>query len=317
MTNFLIESTSPILYDYLQDFIQFVNERLGIDDLPISLVMKTNKASFGSYRPGHRTIEVATGGRHVADILRTLAHEMVHDAQHKDGEPNRALDELEYEANAVAGMLMREYNKLHPELYDADEEPEPNELDDMLGVGAAPGSLENAGTTVDAFQTPSYEGLADAQPMRPPYPVELAESMNSVGSGNIASVGNSEPGLPIRNHENMEDPDWHHQGTHIHSLHHKGTTQHHSWRGNKGPTSRVDQQHILTHDRNKTLQKWRKDHESRHTLTEDAVVNSAGSGAVAGIGVGPQGEPGIYNTKKKKTPMFKRKTFSQLRERKD
>jgi hypothetical protein len=37
-------------------------------------------------------------------------------------------------------------------------------------------------------------------------------------------------------------------------------------------------------------------------LNEDAPTNSAGSGAVAGIGVGPKGEPGRYvgNSVKKK-----------------
>ena len=36
-------------------------------------------------------------------------------------------------------------------------------------------------------------------------------------------------------------------------------------------------------------------------IQEDAPVNSAGAGAVAGIGVGPQGEPGV---KKKKVASF-------------
>jgi hypothetical protein len=206
MSGFLIESSSPIIYDYLKDFVRFVSDKLGIEDLPVSLVLKTGKASFGSYRPGHRTVEVATEGRHTADILRTLAHELVHDAQYKDGEPSQSLEELEYEANAVAGMLMREYNKLHPELYDAEEEPEPDEVLDMLGVGAQ-GPLENAGITVDAFQAPAsyeYEGLGDAQPMRPPYPVELAETLkedapvNAVGSGAVEGIGvgpKGEPGI--------------------------------------------------------------------------------------------------------------------------
>jgi hypothetical protein len=36
---------------------------------------------------------------------------------------------------------------------------------------------------------------------------------------------------------------------------------------------------------------------------EDAPVNSVGTGAVAGIGVGPNGEPGV-NKKKKLTPFM-------------
>lgn len=39
--------------------------------------------------------------------------------------------------------------------------------------------------------------------------------------------------------------------------------------------------------------------------TEEAPANSAGSGAVAGIGIGPQGEPGVSSA-----PMVKRKQFA-------
>ena len=35
-------------------------------------------------------------------------------------------------------------------------------------------------------------------------------------------------------------------------------------------------------------------------MEEDAPTNSAGSGSVAGIGVGPMGEPGVHPKKKKK-----------------
>ena len=43
-------------------------------------------------------------------------------------------------------------------------------------------------------------------------------------------------------------------------------------------------------------------------VTEDVPVVSAGAGAIAGIGVGPQGEPGVVNTpaakrRRKKTTM--------------
>ena len=39
-------------------------------------------------------------------------------------------------------------------------------------------------------------------------------------------------------------------------------------------------------------------------IQEDAPVNSAGSGAIAGIGVGPQGEPGVNLKKKKNIASF-------------
>ena len=50
-------------------------------------------------------------------------------------------------------------------------------------------------------------------------------------------------------------------------------------------------------------------------LDEDAPVNSVGGGNIAGIGVGPQGEPGVYKKKKKDlvlAPTMKRKTFTDF-----
>jgi hypothetical protein len=45
-------------------------------------------------------------------------------------------------------------------------------------------------------------------------------------------------------------------------------------------------------------------------VKEDSPTNAAGTGAVAGLGVGPQGEPGVNMKKKKKVipfAMFTRK----------
>ena len=53
-------------------------------------------------------------------------------------------------------------------------------------------------------------------------------------------------------------------------------------------------------------------------MIEDGVVNSAGGGAIAGIGVGPDGEPGVSRKRQKKiqkdqTSVIKRfSTFSKL-----
>jgi hypothetical protein len=38
-------------------------------------------------------------------------------------------------------------------------------------------------------------------------------------------------------------------------------------------------------------------------MQEDAPVNAVGGGQIAGVGVGPQGEPGV-NKKKKLTPFM-------------
>lgn len=56
-------------------------------------------------------------------------------------------------------------------------------------------------------------------------------------------------------------------------------------------------------------------------VNEDAPTVSAGAGEVAGIGVGPDGEPGVFKTKYKDKnkeeapvlgPIQRRKTFKQF-----
>jgi len=54
----------------------------------------------------------------------------------------------------------------------------------------------------------------------------------------------------------------------------------------------------------KTYKNW------KNKIKEDAPVNNVGGGNIAGVGVGPAGEPGVMPRKKKKNPiigMLKRK----------
>jgi hypothetical protein len=57
------------------------------------------------------------------DVLRTVAHELTHKHQHeRESVPSDAGETgspYENEANARAGILMRDYGRLHPELFDA------------------------------------------------------------------------------------------------------------------------------------------------------------------------------------------------------
>jgi hypothetical protein len=73
-------------------------------------------------------LEVAWGNRHIMDVLRTVAHELTHTRQHeRDGDrmgpaAGETGSPYENEANARAGVLMRDYGRLHPELFDADQQ---------------------------------------------------------------------------------------------------------------------------------------------------------------------------------------------------
>jgi len=100
----------------------------------------------------------------------------------------------------------------------------------------------------------------------------------------------------------------------------QGTPEYHTML-NPAPKIRRDDpvvRHAWTHDNPLGLD-WNQfvAQYTKKNLKEDGIVNSAGSGAIAGLGVGPQGEPGVHPKKKKfpiLQPMTRRKTFATLRE---
>ena len=103
--------------EVLDKFIPFVKTELGITDVPpINLV--TGKESremraFGCW-DGEK-ITLNPEGRHSMDVMRTLAHELVHYSHgHTNGEDG---SDDENEANAKAGVIMRRFAKANPELF--------------------------------------------------------------------------------------------------------------------------------------------------------------------------------------------------------
>ena len=64
---------------------------------------------------------MVVGGRHPIDVLRTLAHELTHYKQDCDGklEPGAGETgtEQENEANATAGIVMRDFANNQPEYF--------------------------------------------------------------------------------------------------------------------------------------------------------------------------------------------------------
>jgi hypothetical protein len=118
--------------DIINNFIYYACEHLGFDEVPeINLIdskklAKENK-SFGSYYIGQNKINVNIAERHVADILRTLAHEMVHCKQDMDGrltgnmKEGETGSEFENEANSQAGIMLRNYGRGNPYIYEQKE----------------------------------------------------------------------------------------------------------------------------------------------------------------------------------------------------
>lgn len=108
-----------------KEFLKFAVKELGIKSLPTNIkfvddAYSSENLTFGTYDPHTNEIIVCKGSRHPVDVLRTLAHELVH---HKQREDNRELNgedgsDTENEANAVAGTLMRKFRTLHPNIFE-------------------------------------------------------------------------------------------------------------------------------------------------------------------------------------------------------
>jgi len=109
----------------IKAFVDFACDRIGLERPPqIKLVrnpkLASQRRSFGGYMPGGG-IEITIGNRHIMDVLRTLAHELVHHKQDVDGrlndESGKDGSEHENEANAKAAVVMRLWGKMNPELF--------------------------------------------------------------------------------------------------------------------------------------------------------------------------------------------------------
>lgn len=117
------------LENHANDFVNYACQHLDIDTPPsISLVDDKEHAqqnkSFGGYAPHTKSIRVNVAGRHTADVLRTLAHELVHHKQNEDGRlgdvavAGETGSDEENEANSKAGIIMRNYGKINPAIYE-------------------------------------------------------------------------------------------------------------------------------------------------------------------------------------------------------
>jgi Zn-dependent peptidase ImmA (M78 family) len=80
-----------------------------------------SRHTFGTFNPENDKIWLYIGNRNIADSLRTLAHELIHRKQAEDGRLDYSSgetgSEIENEANAKAGILLRKFGKQNDEIY--------------------------------------------------------------------------------------------------------------------------------------------------------------------------------------------------------
>ena len=112
----------------LHDFVRFAAEDLELKSLPkFDFAFDTKRSlehkSFGGYAPGAEHITITVKNRHINDVCRTLAHEMVHFSQDlkkelEDDDAGATGSPQENEANARAAVIMRNWGKKHPDYFD-------------------------------------------------------------------------------------------------------------------------------------------------------------------------------------------------------
>jgi len=119
--------TKKDTYSILLDFIRFAAKDLELNSLPkFDFVFDSKgsmeRGSFGGYMPGEEYITITVKNRHIMDVCRTLAHELVHYSQDlknelEDDEAGSTGSPQENEANARAAVIMRNFGKAFPDMF--------------------------------------------------------------------------------------------------------------------------------------------------------------------------------------------------------
>ena len=111
----------------VQKFLDFVKDNLGLTK-PYKLTLTVNKDGIRTtavYNHVENTVTVYVKNRALVDVLRSVAHELVHHLQNQRGELDGTKNEgddgsiWENEANASAGKLIRIFGRQNPEIYES------------------------------------------------------------------------------------------------------------------------------------------------------------------------------------------------------
>ena len=104
-------------------FIKFLRDELNLET-PFKVQLVTNRSedlkTYAYYDPSSGLIKVYCKDRGLADVLRSVAHELIHHLQNQRGELNQPVPDvggkIEDEANAVAGQLVKKFGYANPDL---------------------------------------------------------------------------------------------------------------------------------------------------------------------------------------------------------
>ena len=105
-------------------FVNFAKKELGIeDDIKVAMAFeRTPDITTTAYYNMDGFVKIYVKDRAIIDVCRSIAHELVHHKQNIDGRLDANSgdtgSEIENEANSKAGIILREYGKLNPKIYE-------------------------------------------------------------------------------------------------------------------------------------------------------------------------------------------------------
>lgn len=110
----------------LQEFVKFVKKELELETVPTIAILngrgELKTTANYDYTKKNKIIKVNSKNRALIDVMRSLAHELVHHKQYEQGrlkvKPPDIGGEIEDEANAKAGQYIKMFSKIDETIYD-------------------------------------------------------------------------------------------------------------------------------------------------------------------------------------------------------
>jgi len=121
-----MESLDDNNKEKLDKFVRFAKKELGIKHVPTVALLNSRStikttANY-DYTKENKIIKVYAKGRLMADIMRSIGHELTHHKQWEDGKlkvkPPDIGGSIEDQANAKAGQLIKMFAKIDPTIYE-------------------------------------------------------------------------------------------------------------------------------------------------------------------------------------------------------
>ena len=110
----------------ITEFVKFVKGELDLKECPTVVLQngrgKLKTTAHYDYSKENKIIRINAKNRALVDVMRSIAHEMVHHKQFEQGrlevKPPDIGGEIEDEANAKAGQYIKMFSRIDETIYD-------------------------------------------------------------------------------------------------------------------------------------------------------------------------------------------------------